>query len=301
MINTPHNIDDFFSGHLIVNKDRKITFCNSYICYLTNQSEDELLNTSISEYITKASNIFIDSYVYPLLITELIVKEIQITWKTQQNEKVPVVVNIKLGKNGISYWSIYVCATRDKLQNELLLANDKLEKQSLELFRLATTDSLTGLLNRRELQVQAQNVIYQATRNQSTFAILSLDIDFFKNVNDTHGHQVGDKVLVHLANLLTENRRANDIEARVGGEEFILILPDINEQNAYRLSESLRKRIESESINNIFITVSIGLVVTRKNADVNFDELLQLSDNALYDSKDNGRNMTSIAQLKQTV
>ena len=101
--------------------------------------------------------------------------------------------------------------------------------------------------------------------------------------------------------MLTKNRRANDIEARVGGEEFILILPDINEQNAYRLSESLRKRIESESINNIFITVSIGLVVTRKNADVNFDELLQLSDNALYDSKDNGRNMTSIAQLKQTV
>jgi len=292
-IKAEQSLDNFFSGHLVVNKERKIVFCNTYIKDLST-AEDSLIDTSISQYITKASNIFIDSYIYPLLFSDSIVQEIQITWLGQNGKKIPVVVNIKLGEDNCSYWSIYVCVTRDKLQSELLAANEKLEKQSQELFSLATTDPLTGLLNRRELQVQANKVISQAARNLSTFALLYIDADLFKQVNDTYGHHTGDKVLIHIANMLAKKRRLNDLVARVGGEEFVLLLPDIDEINAFELSEKIRKNIANETIENITITVSIGLVVTRKNTKIDFDKLLQLSDDALYNSKKAGRNRTSV-------
>ncbi|WP_372742821.1 GGDEF domain-containing protein, partial [Neptunomonas sp.] len=192
----------------------------------------------------------------------------------------------------------YECANRDKLHSELLKANEKLEQQSQELFSLATTDPLTGLINRRELQAQVEKVIYQVSRNLSTFALLSIDVDFFKCVNDTYGHQAGDKVLINLANIFTTSLRAHDLIARVGGEEFVLLLQDIDEKNAFLLAEKLRRSVEASAIDDIKITVSIGLVVTRKNAFADLDMLLKLSDNALYEAKKSGRNRTLIAQFE---
>ena len=295
--NTEQDLNNFFSGHLIINNERKIIFCNAYIDDLSGQPDVSLINSPISKFMTKASNIFIDSYIYPLLINESVAQEIQLTWVSQKGKKTPVIVNIKLGLDGLSYWSVYICANRDKLQSAWLKANEKLEKQSQELFRLATTDPLTGLLNRRELQAQAQKVIHQANRNSSTFALLAIDVDFFKRVNDTYGHQTGDKVLIHLAEVLTQERRVNDLVARIGGEEFVLILPDIEQKNAFLLAEKLRTNVEKKSIENMTITISIGLVVTQKNTQVDLDTLLQLADSALYDAKKTGRNRTSVAQL----
>ena len=297
MTSIVQDLNDFCSGHLVVNENRKIIFCNAYICDLSDQPEDKIINTSISQYVSKASNIFIDSYIYPLLINESVVQEIQITWVAENGQKIPVVANIKLGKKGVSYWSLYVCANRDKLHSELLKANEKLEKQSQELFSLATTDPLTGLLNRSELQAQAKKVIYDVSRNLSTFALLSIDVDFFKRVNDTFGHQAGDKVLESLANLFNEELRSNDLIARMGGEEFVLLLQDVDQKTAFQLAEKLRKNIEKTSIDDIKVTVSIGLVVTRKNAYVDLDMLLKSSDDALYDAKKSGRNRTSVAQF----
>jgi len=297
MTSIVQDLNDFCSGHLVVNKNRKIIFCNAYICDLSDQPEDKIINTSISQYVSKASNIFIDSYIYPLLINESFVQEIQITWIAENGQKTPIVVNIKLGKKGVSYWSLYVCANRDKLHSELLKANEKLEKQSQELFSLATTDPLTGLLNRRELQAQAKKVISHVSRNLSTFALLSIDIDFFKRVNDTYGHQAGDKVLESLASMFNEGLRSNDLIARMGGEEFVLLLQDVDQKTAFQLAEKLRKNIEKKSINDIKVTVSIGLVVTRKNTYVDLDMLLKSSDDALYDAKKSGRNRTSVAQF----
>ncbi|WP_372738944.1 GGDEF domain-containing protein [Neptunomonas sp.] len=291
-------MDHFHSGHLIVNKDRKIIFCNTYICDLSDQPEKQMIDSNISQYMSKASNIFMDSYIFPLLINESIAQEIQITWVGKNGQRIAVVANIKLGLKGISYWSLYECANRDKLHSELLKANEKLEQQSQELFSLATTDPLTGLINRRELQAQVEKVIYQVSRNLSTFALLSIDVDFFKRVNDTYGHQAGDRVLINLANIFTTSLRAHDLIARVGGEEFVLLLQDIDEKNAFLLAEKLRRSVEASAIDDIKITVSIGLVVTRKNAVAGLDMLLKLSDNALYEAKKSGRNRTLIAQFE---
>ena len=291
------DINNFFSGHLVTNQERKIVFFNAHILSLSGQPEDVLINTPISQFISKASNIYIDSYVYPLLLNESVVKEMQITWIGKNGKKIPVVVSIKQREDGMSYWSIYECGIRDKLQCELLKANEQLEKQSQELLLLAITDPLTGLINRRELRAQANKIIHQAARNSTTFALLSIDIDYFKCINDRYGHQAGDKLLIELSKILKDQRRINDVVARVGGEEFIMLLSDINEVNAFRLAENLRKLIENQLIDDMNITVSIGLVVSHKNIKVDLDILLKLSDDALYVSKNNGRNRTSIAQL----
>ncbi len=291
------DLNDFFSGHLVVNKERKITFCNTYINILGSSSTEKknLINSSLSQCFTKASNIFIDSYVYPLLLVERVVQEIQLSWVDKNQKVIPVVVNIKLDEDGTSYWSLYECTNRDKLQTELIKAKEQLEQQSKELYQLAITDPLTGLINRRELQNQASKIINQAMRNSSTLALLCIDVDFFKRVNDSYGHQVGDQVLIKLAAILKSKCRFYDVVSRIGGEEFVLLLPDIDEKNAYQVAETLRTTIETEVINNLHITVSVGLVVSEKNQKIDFNSLLKAADDALYLSKTSGRNRTTIA------
>lgn len=291
------DLDNFSSGHMVVNKDRKIIYCNQYLKHLITLGETPLTDATISICFTNASNIFIDSYIYPLLLTEGVAKEIQVNVRDSNGNSIPVVVHIKLGDNGESFWSLYVCANRDKLQSELLEAKDKLEKQSQTLFHLATTDSLTGLLNRRELTAQAKKIISQIKRNQSACALFCIDVDFFKRVNDNHGHQAGDKVLKNLASLLLQNRRINDLVARTGGEEFVLLLPDISQKDALHLAETLRIKIEKSSTDGISITVSVGVVVIHAGTNTDFTNALHLADKALYTSKHEGRNRTTLAQM----
>jgi sigma-B regulation protein RsbQ len=295
-MNTIPDLNNFFSGLLIIGQEREVIFCNTYICDLCGLSERDLINTALSKHLSKAANIFVDSYIYPLLINESIAEEIQLTWVDQNEKRTPIIANIKLGLNGLSYWSIYVCTNRDKLQSEWLQVNEKLKIQSQELLLLATTDPLTGLLNRRELQSQGKKMIHQTDRASSTLALMSIDVDFFKRVNDTYGHQTGDEVLIQLAEILTKDRRVNDLVARIGGEEFVLMLPNINYENAFNLAEKLRGIVE-KSIVNVKVTISIGLVVTQKNSLIDLDILLHESDNALYKSKGAGRNKTTGIRL----
>ncbi|MFQ3206165.1 MAG: diguanylate cyclase (GGDEF)-like protein [Glaciecola sp.] len=289
-------LDEFCSGHLVVNVERKIIFCNTYIGTLSQVSPKELIGSPISDCFTKASNIFLDSYIYPLLLNDSVLEESQMSWSTPNGGVVPVIVNIKLAKDGLFFWSLYICANRDKLNTELIKMKETLEIQTKDLYVLATTDSLTGLLNRRQLLAQANSVAHQMNRSQSTYAVLALDVDFFKQVNDTYGHQAGDNVLVQLANQLTENRRANDLVARVGGEEFIILLPDINEVSAFEVAEGIRLKVAEQVVDTISITISIGVMVSAKNKQVDLGELMILSDNALLESKRTGRNKTTMGK-----
>ncbi|WP_158969291.1 sensor domain-containing diguanylate cyclase [Paraglaciecola sp. L3A3] len=289
------NLDDFCSGHMVVNQDRNILFCNDYLNKLSGLPRNKLINTPIANCFTKASNIFIDSYVFPILLNEKLVQEIQLNWIGLDGVAISVVANIRLVEDGRSFWSMTSCTNRDKLYSELIQTKNKLEEQSQELFLMATTDPLTGLLNRRELLVQADRLSHLVARYSSTYALLTIDVDFFKHVNDTYGHQAGDKVLVNLANILTEGRRTNDLIARVGGEEFVMVLPHMDEKNAFIFAEKLRKKVQSQSVDNLHITVSIGLVVSQKDINKQFDLLLNLSDKALYDAKNSGRNKTAVA------
>lgn len=289
------SLDLFCSGHLVVDNQRNIVLCNQYIIDIIGVDRNQIIGTSVSTYITAASNIFLDSYIYPILLMNSEVQECQITLLSQNGDRVPVVANIKLHSDGRAYCSLFICVARDKLYNELLEARSQLEEKAKQLHQLATTDPLTGLLNRRELHKLAKISISQAARDGSNFAILTFDIDDFKQVNDTYGHPVGDVIIQHIAKLLTEDRREHDLVARVGGEEFLIFLSGINEASAFNFAEKLRKKVESQPKDNVKVTVSIGLVISGAISDNHFEKLLALSDQALYESKNHGKNRTTLA------
>ena len=282
-------LDSFYSGHLVLNSKREIIYSNQHILHLLDLQKVELSTISLSKMFTKASNIFIDSYVYPLLITEFCAEEVQLTMITSKGKKVPVVASISLDKEHTTYWSLFDCANRDKLYQELIETKELLEKQSQELLEMATIDSLTGLLNRRELDNRSGRILSQAQRNKSSVAVILIDIDCFKNINDAYGHAFGDDVLQHLGKTLLKSHREHDVVARYGGEEFVLVLPNIDDANALNIAEKIRCDIEATKINGINITVSIGVSINKDNKN-EFDVLFKEADSALYKAKNTGRN-----------
>ncbi len=186
-------------------------------------------------------------------------------------------------------------SARIRLQNEELeRVNTHLAGINAQLERLATTDALTGLHNRRYLQQSLDFELARAQRASHPFCLLLLDIDHFKRVNDTWGHQVGDKVLVHLAQLLSDRLRATDLRARWGGEEFVALLLDSDRDAALHTAEKLRKAVEDASVDvgldePVSITISIG-VACFPDHGADEKELFARADAALYRAKDSGRN-----------
>ena len=164
-------------------------------------------------------------------------------------------------------------------------------KASIEL---AVTDSLTGLYNRRYLETHLTSLIEHFINRGKSLAVLALDVDYFKPINDTYGHDAGDKVLVELAGRIRENTRGIDLCCRTGGEEFILVLPSTNMAAAHIIAERLRKSIASKLFNagsaqGIPVTTSIG-VATLLAAGDTMEQLLKRADSALYSAKREGRN-----------
>lgn len=158
---------------------------------------------------------------------------------------------------------------------------------SLQL--LCMTDSLTQLANRRALFERLENEYSRAKRYKSELSIMMLDIDHFKQFNDSFGHQLGDDILEDVATLLTEHSRDSDLVARYGGEEFTIIMPNIGSEQALQLAERVRQHIEEHQFGQHSLTISIGVAsITTKVNDT--DTLISHADTALYSAKDNGRN-----------
>ncbi len=176
----------------------------------------------------------------------------------------------------------------------------KLLFQTLELEtklrELAITDYLTQLLNRREWMRETSRHIHLAKRNSSNFAILMLDLDNFKSINDTYGHMTGDKVLIAFTQAIQSKCRTSDILARFGGEEFIILLPDASEQQALQFAERIQQQTRSLKINideNIItITTSIGISIYDPDKPAKLDTLISQADKALYQAKEQGKNRT---------
>lgn len=159
---------------------------------------------------------------------------------------------------------------------------------------LANVDSLSGLYNRRSFLDIAQSQFNTCVRHEQPLSMLMIDIDFFKNINDMYGHDVGDKSIVSLAKILRETIRKSDIVGRYGGEEFLLFLPNTTTKGAVVLSEKIRKKIEQSDIGvDVSITVSIGCAeYVEDSAIVNIQNLIKKADEMLYVAKENGRNRT---------
>ncbi len=172
------------------------------------------------------------------------------------------------------------------------------KRLELELTKQAHLDYLTGLSNRRHFMEQADVELSRAIRYDTPLSLLMLDIDFFKNVNDTYGHQVGDTVLQVLSKVCQDTMRQVDVVGRLGGEEFAVILPETTSEEALEVAERLRESIAKTAVNipvglPIYFSVSIG-VSTLSNKDINIDTLLSQADKALYEAKETGRNKVCV-------
>lgn len=179
----------------------------------------------------------------------------------------------------------------DMLTQTITLALNDLQKRTDQLTHAAMTDSLTGLMNRRTFE----SVMIQWTEERHSFALIMMDIDRFKFINDTYGHQAGDEVLKHLARILASSIRSNDICCRYGGEEFVILLPLASVSDGLATAERVRTAIETrENPLGIPITVSSGIAHYPSHAD-SAEMLFQRADHALYRAKESGKNRTVVA------
>lgn len=162
------------------------------------------------------------------------------------------------------------------------------------LAKLAGVDALTGVLNRREFFNLGEKEITRAIQANHPLSVILLDLDHFKCINDTHGHAIGDRVLIEITRLLQESLRQGEIIGRYGGDEFVIILPGSTREHAKqiagRLLEKINKHIIATSKGDISITASMGIVELDQHRAKNLDEVLELADQALYQSKHAGRN-----------
>jgi diguanylate cyclase (GGDEF)-like protein len=181
---------------------------------------------------------------------------------------------------------------RKQAEEELREAKERAEA-------LARSDELTGLNNRRAFFHDGEQVLSQAKRYNHPLSLIMLDIDHFKQVNDTYGHAAGDDVLETLADILRKEAREADILGRLGGEEFALILPETALPDAHAMAERLRAELENTTINSakggIRATASFGLS-TLTSEQISLDELINRADDALYQAKKNGRNRIETLQ-----
>lgn len=165
----------------------------------------------------------------------------------------------------------------------------EVEKRTKELEHIAITDGLTNLYNRAKMDIELQKLEGIFKRYGRLFSVIIIDIDYFKAINDTFGHQVGDLVLKQFAKILKENIRNTDFIGRWGGEEFLIACPETSEENAKKLALNLKNIIE----NTIFEKVgkkTMSLGIAQISEDLDLDNLINNADKALYFAKENGRN-----------
>jgi two-component system cell cycle response regulator len=171
---------------------------------------------------------------------------------------------------------------RVEYENQLKALNQKLQS-------LAVTDGLTGLHNHRAFQDYLEEQFQVAMRNRQPLAVILMDVDHFKQYNDTYGHQAGDEVLRQVAQILSAHVREGDFVARYGGEEFVIVLPRTDLESAVAVAERLREAVQSAEWRLRPVTGSFGVACIRPDMETR-QELIEAADQALYQAKKNGRN-----------
>ncbi|WP_064038098.1 GGDEF domain-containing protein [Methylomonas methanica] len=184
-------------------------------------------------------------------------------------------------------------------KQEIASLQDRLAMATIE----AITDPLTGLTNRKGLSSAISEALLSAQQSQNYPCLLILDIDFFKKINDSFGHLLGDKALIILADTLKKQIKGKDTAARYGGEEFAILLVETDLQNAWKVAENIRRIVENLKITRIHdhqeifrMTISIG--IARYQADQSINDFIDHEDSALYQSKNTGRNRVTIFEAK---
>lgn len=172
--------------------------------------------------------------------------------------------------------------------------NKRLIEANKKLDVLYKTDKLTGLFNRHIIDEEIEKEVLRASRYNLTFSLVLMDVDHFKQINDTYGHHVGDSVLMEVAFILKNNLRKTDVVGRWGGEEFIVVCPETGLFNATHLAEKLRSKIEHHQFSDVEKTITASFGVSAYRVDDTVESLIKRVDGALYCSKRNNRNCVTV-------
>lgn len=305
-------VDQAIYGMLTLTSQSTICDINNTLLFLTGyEKKEELLGESLDLLMDASAQFYYYAAVYPQMEMEGECQEIYLTLKRKDASTFPVMFNAKkFSHQGQSITDCVILPMvhrqeylkeiktinkkleslleeknvlhRELLdkQNELLEANERLRKLSSE-------DALTGIANRRAFMEQLALEIKRSKETQYPFFLCLLDLDYFKAVNDLHGHQTGDLVLMEFATFFRSFFGDPHTVARFGGEEFILLLRDTGEREALERIESFRAALSGRTFGGLTITASFG-VTTRTVEEA--DALIMQSDTALYEAKKRGRN-----------
>lgn len=187
---------------------------------------------------------------------------------------------------------------RVRVQLKVKSLQDELKRSNDMLRTLSITDPLTHLHNRRHLMEMVEKEFQRASRKGAHLSLIILDIDYFKKVNDTYGHQEGDRVLTILADIVRRRLRSYDLAARYGGEEFVLLLPETPVHEAMAIAERLRLEVQEHifdgSLQGQVLTISLGVATYPSSRIESIDSLFRQADEALYRAKQSGRNRVEL-------
>ncbi len=272
-------------GMAIVDIDGRFVQVNKALCQLVGYTSDELLKKTFID-ITHPDDLQTDlGYVKQLLDGTLSNYQLEKRYFHKDGHIIWILLTGSVVHDTNQNVKYFIAQIMDITQQKYLIA--KLEQY-------ANQDSLTGLNNRRYFIEQVELEFERARRMKYNIAILMVDIDYFKKVNDMNGHKIGDLVLQHFSTLLQQDLRSTDLVGRIGGEEFAIVLPNVLEKNALEAAEKLRSLIEKSpfempSGQKINYTVSIGVYISNA-MNTTVEECLNEADKALYQAKNSGRN-----------
>lgn len=306
-------------GYVSITHEGTIMDVNQTFLDRMGYEQVDLVHKHFESIMSTANKLIFHSYFYPFINLHGHVEELFINLKDSKGQSVAYLLNgRRLEQEGVEIIDCILVPMGKRIDYELELRSTKkqveqaywekeqalarLEQIHLEieqkqaeliemnaiLVELSFTDKLTGLKNRRFFQEKLEEYFTRYSQSGESFSLCIIDIDHFKKVNDTYGHQTGDYVLEKLASILKLSARQEDITARYGGEEFILLLPSTGISDARVIAENLRQSIACSTWEMGQITVSIGIAtISKADSDIT---LLQKADQALYASKEQGRN-----------
>lgn len=284
--------DIFPSGCLVTGdgsdqSHREVLYANRYVCELTGLTREALTGKPFATLFTNASNIMVDSYVMPMLLHEERCEEILLELKASDGERVPVLLNAvrQESDSAVIQWSLFRAVHRNRLYQELLDARHQLEEKARKLSELSITDELTGLLNRRELKRRTDMLLAQAERTGQPVSLLVLDLDDFKQLNDSLGHLEGDRVLASLGKILRTEGRESDIIARYGGDEFVIVMPDTSATAANSLAKRLAAKVGEIDAGDQRFSATFGVSCSISGEPLSLDDMFLKADRELYEAK----------------
>ncbi|MGY5346415.1 sensor domain-containing diguanylate cyclase [Paenibacillus glucanolyticus] len=309
-------------GYVSITQQGIVREVNQTFLHMMGYLEEDVVQKHFEAMMSTANKLIFHSYFYPHIHLDGHVEELFIRLKNSRGDSVPFILNgrrferegeewldcvlVQMGRR-IDYEMELRTAKRqieeaywekDRALGELKHIHMEIERKQTELMEinavlveLSNTDKLTGQKNRRFFQEQLEEQLRLYNQSGRPFSLFLIDIDYFKRVNDTWGHAVGDEVLVDVAGILKSCAREGDVVARYGGEEFVMILPGLDVAEAREIAEQFRRAVNDAIWTTGSITISIGMITA--TPEDHEAALLQKADQALYASKQNGRNQVT--------